>query len=176
MRVRMALHTGGAELRDGDYKGFTMARVARLLSAGHGGQVLISATTEALLRGELPNGTRLRDLGEKRLKDLVRPEHIFQLVAPDLPADFPPLTTLEAFHHNLPVQLTSFVGREKEIAEARRLLGAARLLTLVGPGGAGKSRLALQVGAELLDQFPHGTWLVELAPVADGALESLALP
>jgi hypothetical protein len=103
------------------------------------------------------------------LKDLVRPEHVFQVVAPDLPIDFPPLKSLSAFPHNLPVQLTSFVGREQEIAEARHLLSTTHLLTLTGPGGTGKTRLCLQIAAEVLPDYPDGVWLVELAPLADPA-------
>ncbi len=170
LRVRMALHAGAAELRDGDYWGFTLARVARLLPAGHGGQVLLSQATADLLADETPDGCALRDLGEHRLKDLVRAECIYQLAAPGLPEAFPPLKTLDAHRHNLPVQLTSFVGREREMAEAARLLGAARLLTLVGPGGSGKTRLALQASAEVVEQYSHGAWFVELAPLADPTL------
>lgn len=170
LRVRMSLHTGNAEERDGDYFGPPLNRVARLLSAGHGGQVLLSAATQELVRDQLPEGASLRDLGERRLKDLDRAERIFQLVVPDWPADFPPLKTLEVFPNNLPVQLTSFVGREKEMAEIKRLLAAARLLTLTGPGGTGKTRLALQVAADSLDAFLDGVWLVELADISDPAL------
>ena len=170
IRVRVALHTGNAQERDGDYFGPSLNRVARLLSAGHGGQILISAVTQELVRDQLTPGVSLNDLGERRLKDLDRAERIFQLVVPGLPADFPPLKTLESFPNNLPLQLTSFVGREKEIAEVKRLLGAARLLTLTGPGGTGKTRLSLQVAADLLDRFPDGVWLVELAVVSDPAL------
>jgi len=170
IRVRVALHTGNAQERDGDYFGSPLNRVARLLSAGHGGQTLISAATQELVRDQLTPGVSLKDLGERRLKDLDRAERIFQLVIPGLPADFPPLKTLESFPNNLPLQLTSFVGREKEIAEVKRLLGAARLLTLIGPGGTGKTRLSLQVAADLLDRFPDGVWLVELAAASDPAL------
>ena len=170
IRVRAALHSGNALERDGDYFGSPLNRLARLLSVGHGGQTLLSAATQELVRDQLAPGVCLRDLGERRLKDLDRPEHIFQLVAPDLPADFPALKTLEAFPNNLPLQLTSFVGREKEIAEVKRLLGAARLLTLTGPGGAGKTRLSLQAAADVLDRFTDGVWLVEFAPITNPAL------
>jgi predicted ATPase/class 3 adenylate cyclase len=170
IRARMALHSGIAQERDGDYFGPPVNRVARLLAAGHGGQVLLSLATVELLRDHMPEDTSLRDYGERRLKDLVRPEHIFQLLAPDLPSEFPPLKSLESFPNNLPVQLTSFVGREKEIAEVKRLLTATHLLTLMGTGGAGKTRLSLQVGSELLDVYPDGVWFIEFAPLTDATL------
>ena len=170
LRVRMALHSGEAEHRDGDYFGQTLNRVARILAAGHGGQTLLSRVTAERVREELPREITLRDLGERRLKDLSRPERIFQIIANDLPADFPPLRSLEVLPNNLPAQLTTFVGRAREMAELKRLLGSNRLLTLTGPGGTGKTRLSLQVAAEVLDRFPHGVWLVELATVSDEAL------
>ena len=170
IKVRMALHTGAADERDGDYFGPPLNRVARLLSAGHGGQTLLSTITEELARDHLPQGASLRDMGERGLKDLVRPEHIYQLLAPGLPAEFPPLKTLDAFHTNLPAQLTSFIGREKEIVTVKKLIATNRLTTLIGPGGAGKTRLSLQVAADLLDSFPDGVWFVEFAPLTDPAL------
>jgi hypothetical protein len=127
------------------------------LSAAHGGQTLLSLTTKAAL-GTLPENIELRDLGERRLKDLAHPERIFQVVAPDLPADFPPLNTLEAVPNNLPTALTSFVGRDREIAEVKRLLATTHLLTLTGAGGCGKTRLSLQIAADLLDTFSGGAW------------------
>jgi predicted ATPase/class 3 adenylate cyclase/Tfp pilus assembly protein PilF len=173
-RVRMALHTGNAEQRDNDYFGPALNRTARLLSAAHGGQILLSLSTRESVR-ELSNGMLLRDLGERRLKDLIRPERIFQVVTPELTTEFPPLRSLEAFAHNLPVQLTSFVGREREIAEVKRLLIDARLLTLTGVGGTGKTRLSLQVAADLLEQYTDGVWLVELASITDPALVAQAM-
>ncbi len=170
IKVRMALHVGAAQERDGDYFGPPLNRVARLLAAGYGGQTLLSAAAEELVRVYLPQGVELRDMGERRLKDLTRPEHIYQLLVPDLPAQFPPLKTLEAIRTNLPVQLTSFVGREKEIANVKQLIAADRLTTLTGPGGTGKTRLSLQVAADLFDSFPDGVWFIELAPLADPAL------
>ncbi len=167
IKVRMALHTGAAELRDSDYFGPPLNRVARLLATGHGGQVLLSLATEELVRDGLPTGVALRDMGERRLKDLIRPERVYQLVAPELPADFPPLRTLEARAHNLPIQLTSFVGRDREMQEIKALLRKTRLVTLTGTGGSGKTRLSLQVGADLVDDFADGIWLVELAPLAE---------
>lgn len=167
IRVRMGVYTGEAEARDGDYYGPALNRAARLMSVGHGGQILISAVTAELARDRLPTGLSLRDLGEHRLKDLVRPERIFQLAGAGLRVDFAPLKSLDLIPNNLPAQLTSFVGREAEIAEARRLLGATRLLTFTGSGGTGKTRLSLQVAAESLADFADGVWLVELAPLTD---------
>jgi predicted ATPase/DNA-binding SARP family transcriptional activator len=170
LRVRMALHTGIADERDGDYFGPTLNRVARLLDAGHGGQVLLSLPTEELVRDALPDGAGLRPLGEHRLKDLTRPEQLFQLLHPDLPSAFPPLRSLAAFTHNLPLQWTRFIGREQEIAQLKQLLPATPLLTLTGAGGCGKTRLALQVAADLLDAPHDGVWLVELAALTEPAL------
>lgn len=175
LRVRMALHSGEAEERDGDYFGRTLNRVARLLAAGHGGQTLFSRATAERVGGQLPQDVSLRDLGERRLKDLNRPERIFQLVAPDLRADFPTLRSLEVLPNNLPAQVTSFIGRASEMVEVKRLLGTTRLLTLTGPGGTGKTRLSLQVAADVLETFSHGVWLVELATVSDGGLVGEAI-
>ena len=172
IRVRMALHSGVTEERGDDYVGPALNRVSRLISAGSGGQVLLTQATCELVRDDLPCGASLLDLGEHRFRDLIHPEHIFQLEAPGLEADFPPLKTLDAFPHNLPIQLTSFIGREAEIARIKQLLtaDAHRLVTLTGSGGTGKTRLALQVATDLLEAFKDGIWLVELAPLADPAL------
>jgi predicted ATPase/class 3 adenylate cyclase/Tfp pilus assembly protein PilF len=172
LRVRMALHMGAAEERDGDYFGPPVNRVARLLSAAHGGQVLLSLPTHEMVRDQLPAGMNLAELGEHRLKDLFRPERVFQLVSPDLPSEFPPLRTLEAYRNNLPLQPTPLVGREKEVSEVCDLLGGdeTRLLTLTGPGGIGKTRVALQAAADLLDDFPDGTFFVQLATLTDTEL------
>jgi predicted ATPase/class 3 adenylate cyclase len=169
LRVRMALHTGAAEERDGDYFGPPLNRVARLLSAAHGGQVLLSLPTQELVRDQLPTQTSLRDLGEHRLKDLFRPERVFQLLAPELPSEFPPLRTLEAYRNNLPLQPTPLIGREKEVSEVCDLMRGdeTRLLTLTGPGGIGKTRVALQAAADLLDEFPDGTFFVPLATLSE---------
>ncbi|MGH7428600.1 MAG: ATP-binding protein, partial [Candidatus Methylomirabilaceae bacterium] len=168
--VRMALHTGVAESRDGDYFGPPLNRAARLLAAGHGGQILLFGTTYALVQEAPPAGVTLRSIGQHRLRDLARAEQIYQLVAAGLPVEFPPLRSLEHMPNNLPVQLTSFIGRAQEIKEVTRLLATTRLLTLAGAGGAGKTRLALQVAADLLEEFPDGVWLVEFASLADPAL------
>jgi predicted ATPase/class 3 adenylate cyclase len=167
INVRMGLHTGEAELRANDYHGQALNRAARIMSAGHGGQVLLSSATAELAREHLPADVSLLDLGEHRLRDLIRPERLFQLFAPDLPNEFPALTSLNALPNNLPPQLTSFIGREREMQEARKLLASARLLTLIGPGGTGKTRLSLQLAADQLSEFRDGVWLVELAPLSD---------
>jgi predicted ATPase/class 3 adenylate cyclase/Arc/MetJ family transcription regulator len=170
LRVRMALHSGNADERDGDYFGPTVNRVARLLAIGHGGQVLISRTCAELLHGEMPPHCELRDLGAHRLKDLAHPEQVHQLVAPDLPDAFSELRSLGNLSNNLPAQLTSFIGREEVVTEIKRLIDRHRLVTLVGAGGAGKTRCAIQVGAELLDGSGDGVWLAELAPISDPKL------
>lgn len=169
IKVRMALHTGAAEYRNEDYFGQTLNRVARLLAIGHGGQVLLSDVTQELVRDRLPPLVGLRDQGSHLLKDLMRPEHIFQLVHPHLPREFPPLRSLNNpnLPNNLPQQVTSFIGREREMAEITALLERTRLLTLVGTGGAGKTRLSLQFAADMLDGCGDGVWFVELAPIAD---------
>ena len=172
IRVRMGIHTGNAEVQeDGLYRGYvTLSYLQRLMSVGHGGQVLISFATQELVQDELPEGVELHDMGLRQLKDWNRPQHIFQLLVPGLPADFPPLNVSESFPHNLPAQLTSFIGRKRELTEVKQLLSDTRLLTLTGPGGTGKTRLSLQLAADLLKQFPEGVWLIELAPLADPTL------
>src|SRR5215217_6738040 len=177
LRVRVALHTGSADERGGDYFGPPLNRVARLLSAGHGGQVLLSSATQELVRDALPEGTKLRDLGKRRLKDLFRPERVFQAVTPGIPSSFPPLKTLDARINNLPAQPTPLVGRERELREVCGLLSEkeVRLLTLTGPGGIGKTRLGLQVAAELLNEFEDGVFFVALAPITDPALVASAI-
>jgi predicted ATPase/class 3 adenylate cyclase len=172
LRVRMALHMGAAEERDGDYFGPPVNRVARLLSAAHGGQVLLSLPTHEMVRDQLPAGVNLAELGEYRLKDLFRPERIFQLSAPGIPSEFPPLRTLEASPNNLPMQPTPLVGREREAGEVAERLRSeeVRLLTLTGPGGTGKTRLALQAAADLLEEFEDGVFFVALAAITDPEL------
>ncbi|HKY78250.1 MAG TPA: LuxR family transcriptional regulator [Acidimicrobiia bacterium] len=176
IRLRIGLHTGEAELRDeGNYMGPAVNRAARLRDLGHGGQTVMSGATHDLVVDRLPEGAWLTDLGRHRLRDLARPEQVVQLCHPDLPAEFSPLRSLDSFAHNLPVQLTSFIGRETEMAEVRRLLGDNRLVTLIGVGGAGKTRLALQVAAETLAEFPGGVWQVDLAPLSDPAVVPIAV-
>jgi predicted ATPase/class 3 adenylate cyclase len=176
-QVRMALHTGSAETRAGDYFGPALNRAARLLAAGHAGQVVLSLATEELVREHLPPDVTLRDLGTHRLKDLSLPERIFQLVAPDLPTAFPQLNTLDARRTNLPAQPTALIGREREVGAACTLLrrADARLVTLTGPGGIGKTRLGLQVAAELVEDFMHGVYFVDLAPIGDPHLVTGAI-
>jgi predicted ATPase/class 3 adenylate cyclase len=173
LRVRMGIHTGEVTLAGDDYVGIEVHRAARIGAAGHGGQVLLSSATRSLVEDRLPAGVTLRDLGEHRLKDLSRAERLAQLVIDGLRNDFPPPRTLDATPNNLPVQLTSFVGREGDVSAAERLLERTRLLTLTGPGGTGKTRLALQVAAEVADRFPDGVHFVPLAAISD---PSLVLP
>ncbi len=165
--IRIAIHTGAADERDGDYFGPPVNRVARLLSAGQGGQVLLSLPAEELVRDALPKGVSLMDLGEHRLRDLQRRERIFQVVTADTPIDLRPLRTLDTHPNNLPLQLTPFVGRVKELPTLAELLmrDDVRLLTLTGPGGTGKTRLAMQVAAEVIDRFRDGAFLVSLAAI-----------
>jgi predicted ATPase/class 3 adenylate cyclase/Tfp pilus assembly protein PilF len=170
VRVRMGLHTGEPILTPEGYVGLDVHRAARVNGCGYGGQILLSQGTRDLLGHELPSGVTLRDMGEHRLKDLLHPEHLFQVVIEGLPADFPALKSLSIKPNNLPLQLSSFIGREQEMAEVKRLLGATRLLTLTGTGGAGKTRLALQVTADLLEEYAEGVWLVELAALTEGNL------
>ncbi len=175
--VRMALHTGAVECRDNDYFGQPLNRVARLLWAGHGGQILLSDVTQELNRDHLPPGVALKNLGEQRLRDLARPETVFQVLRPDLLADFSPLRSLDSAElpNNLPQQLTSFIGREKEAEHVKALLSKTRLLTLTGSGGCGKTRLSLQVAADVLDDYPDGVWLIELAALTEAGLVTQTL-
>jgi predicted ATPase/class 3 adenylate cyclase len=169
VRVRMGLHTGEGRLGGDSYVGLDVHRAARIAAAGHGGQILLSAGTRALVEAVLPEGVTLRDLGAHRLKDLEQPEHLAQLVIAGLQEDFPPIRSLET-PSTLPAELTSFVGRQSEVDEATRLLATARLLTLTGPGGTGKTRLAIRIAASLLSSFRDGAFFVDLAPLTDPAL------
>ena len=177
IRVRMGIHTGEAELREGDYHGPALNRADRLMAAGHGGQILLSATTAAVCEGSLPPGATLRDLGEHRLRGLARPERIYQLLLPDLPANFPPLRSLGEYVVSLPTPATGFVGRGAEVKQIVDLLAdpGIRLLSLVGPGGAGKTRLAIQAaaltGREGDGRFADGVYFVPLAPL--GSAEAM---
>lgn len=167
IKVRMSLHTAAALERDGDYYGTQLNRAARLESAAHGGQILVSAATRELVKDELPDGAYLRDLGEHRLKDLDRPEHIYQLVADGLIEDFPPIRAMDAVRTNLPHLSTSFIGRRGELEEIINILAKSecRLLTFVGPGGVGKTRLSIQVASELVAEYPDGVYFVSLTAV-----------
>ena len=169
VRVRMGIHSGEASESAAGLVGLDIHRAARVAAVAHGGQVVLSASTAALLRDRLPDGAFLRDLGSHRLKDLGRPEQIFQLEAEGLPAAFPPLRSLDnpRLLNNLPAQVSRFIGRDAVLAEVRRLIGAFRLITLTGPGGVGKTRTGLQVAAELLDGSGDGVWFADLAPLLD---------
>lgn len=170
IKIRMGLHTGEAELRADDYYGQTLNRAARIMSAGHGGQLLISSVTAELAREHLPENSSLHDLGEHRLKNLSKTEHLFQVNTTDLLTEFPALKSLPALQNNIPIQVTSFIGRERELEEAKQKLEAARLLTLIGPGGTGKTRLSIQLAADLLPSFKDGVWFIELAPITEPSL------
>jgi predicted ATPase/class 3 adenylate cyclase len=170
VRVRMGLHTGEVQRVGDDLIGYAINRAARITGVAHGGQVLLSDATRGLVADSLPEGVRLRDLGPHRLKDLQEPERLAQLVIEGLRDEFPPLRSLERRPNNLPVQLTTFVGRERELVEAGELLRGTRLLTLTGPGGTGKTRLSLQVAAAAADHYPDGVWFVALDAVRDPAL------
>jgi len=167
LRVRMGIHTGDTESRQGDYFGPAMNRAARIMAAGHGGQVLVSGTAAA--SGYLPPGVQLRDLGMHRLKDLTEPEHLFQVIHEGLRSDFPAPRTLDGRPNNLPRQTTEFLGREAELAAIHLMLDSptTRLLTVTGPGGAGKTRIALQAAAEALDRFPDGVFFIDLSAERD---------
>jgi len=167
VRVRMAIHTGEATA---DYRGPDVNRAARIRAIGHGGQILISGVTAEIPREALPENAALIDLGQHRLRDLAETEHLFQLAHPELREEFPPLKSLSIFRQNLPVQLTSFIGRARERETVRTLINHHHVVTLVGSGGCGKTRLAIQVGADLLDQFPDGVLFVDLAPLSDPSL------
>lgn len=176
VRVRMALHTGPAEVKAGDYtsgeyaSGLSLSHTSRLLSAGHGGQILLSLAAAELVQDYLPEDVTLRDMGAPRLRDLIRAGIIYQVVVADLQSEFPPLETVDVCPNNLPLQLTSFIGREQELAQVKELLSQSRMLTLIGAGGSGKTRLALQVATSILESYPDGVWLIELASLSDPAL------
>ncbi|MET0441224.1 MAG: adenylate/guanylate cyclase domain-containing protein, partial [Casimicrobiaceae bacterium] len=167
LRARCGMHAGIVERRDNDFFGAAVNRAARIMAAAHGGQVLASQTVADLVSNRLPEDVRLRDLGSVRLRDLAGPERIFQVMHPSLPDAFPPLRSLESLPNNLPQPTTSFVGRERELADTRTLLARGRLLTLHGAGGIGKTRLSLQLAADALAEFPDGVWFVDLASLSD---------
>jgi predicted ATPase/class 3 adenylate cyclase len=170
--IRIGLHVGEASERNGDYFGPVVNRVARLMSIGHGGQILLSGVTRDLAHSNLPIGASLLDLGSHRLKDLTQAEHVWQLTIEGLRAEFPALKSLDTILNNLPIQPTSFRGRERDLDEVRSLLSQYKLLTLFGSGGIGKTRLALQVAAEILDHYPDGVWFIDFAPITNPELVS----
>jgi len=170
IKVRIGLHTGKAEQRTHNYYGPDVNRCARIRGLGHGGQILLSSVTTDLVRSLLPPGATVRSLGVHSLKGIAQPEEVYQLQYPGLPADFPPLYSPEAARHNLPLALSSFIGREREQGEVMAMMAEARLVTLMGSGGSGKTRLALAVAGDLVDHFPEGVWLAELAALGDPAL------
>ena len=178
VRVRIGLHTGEPQRSPEGYVGLDVHHAARIMSAGHGGQILLSQATSALVEQSLPDGVQMQDLGEHRLKDLRRPNRLFQLLVAGLPSTFPPLKTLDSHPNNLPIEPTPFIGREREVAALTRLLARpeVRLVTLTGPGGMGKTRLALQVAAEVSDEYSDGVFMVPLAPIteAEQVIEAIA--
>ncbi|HKW80358.1 MAG TPA: tetratricopeptide repeat protein [Casimicrobiaceae bacterium] len=175
LAVRCGLHAGVTDRRDGDFFGTAVNRAARIMSVAHGGQTLVSEAVATLTGERLPLGVALRDLGLVRLRGLTQPERVFQLVHPGLRQDFPALRSLESTPNNLPQRLTSFIGRGRELAEVGGLLAKTRLLTLIGVGGIGKTRLSLEVAVDLVDEYPDGVWYVELAPLTDGRLVAQAV-
>ena len=176
LKVRMGIHIGNAEWSGKDYMGYvTLARSARIMSVAYGGQIIISDNAFEVAKEKTDAQITYRDLGERRLKDLIQPMKLYQIVTSELPADFPPLKTLDARPNNLPVQLTNFIGRENEIPEVKKALANTRLLTLTGTGGTGKTRLSMQIAADMIDEFANGVWITELAPLTDPALINLKI-
>lgn len=176
LKVRIGIHRGPAEWHNGKYMGYiTLARSARIMSAANGGQILISEEALSSEGRKLREDISFRDLGLRRLKDLIQPLRLYQVLSPGIAEDFPPLKTLDARPNNIPVQLTSFIGRKNELSRLRELLGTTRQLTLTGTGGAGKTRLSIQLGADMIDEFPNGVWLVEFASISEPALIAEAI-
>lgn len=164
VKVRIGIHSGNAEWNGSDYMGYmTLARSSRIMSAANGGQIILSDKSYELIKESIPGNISFRDLGVRRLKDVIQPVRLFQINAPGLREDFPPLKTLDARPNNLPVQMTSFIGRENEMKELKEIISKERLVTLIGTGGTGKTRLSLQAGADMIDEFANGVWLIELA-------------
>ena len=176
IRIRASLHTGTAGVQLGDYYGSAVNRAARLRGIAHGGQTVMSGSTWELVQDQMPEGVTVKDMGEHGLKDLTRPEHVYQINIEGVPDDFPALKSLEAVPNNLPQQLTDFVGREKELADAKHLLADTRLLTILAPGGTGKTRLGIQAAADLISDYPDGVFFVGLADIgsSDEIIQSIA--
>ena len=176
IRIRASLHTGTAGVQLGDYYGSAVNQAARLRGIAHGGQTVMSASTWELVQDQMPEGVTVKDMGEHGLKDLTRPEHVYQINIEGVPDDFPALKSLEAVPNNLPQQLTDFVGREKELADAKHLLADTRLLTILAPGGTGKTRLGIQAAADLISDYPDGVFFVGLADIgsSDEIIQSIA--
>ncbi|HLJ83591.1 MAG TPA: adenylate/guanylate cyclase domain-containing protein [Candidatus Eremiobacteraceae bacterium] len=170
LKVRIGIHVGQAEERDGDYFGPTVNRVARLMSIGHGGQVLVSDAVREQIRAQVPLDATLTDLGLRRLKDLMRPERVWGVTVAGLPSEFAPLTSLDARPNNLPVQTTALLGRDDQLGAIKQLMTSRQFVTICGAGGVGKTRCAVQVGADLIDHFEHGVWFADLAPISDAGL------
>jgi len=172
VKVRIGIHTGEGELQeDGQYQGYlALSQVQRIMSCGHGNQTLLSRPTETLLRGQLPDGIDLLDMGRHNFKGVPQAVRVFQVNVPGLQQEFLPLRTFDILPNNLPAQLTSFVGREKELEDVKRLLKDTHMLTLIGPGGTGKTRLSIQAANDVLSQYPDGVWMVDLAPILDPLL------
>ena len=175
LRARCGLHAGIVERRDNDFFGTVLNRAARIMAAAHGGQVLVSQALSVLLSDRLPPGIELLPLGAVRLRDLASPESVFQVLHPSLRREFPALRSLSSTPNNLPQQVTSFIGRDRELSELRRGLRKGRLVTILGAGGLGKTRLSLQAAADVMDDYPDGIWLVELAPIADARMVPQAI-
>ena len=168
IKVRMGIHTGKSEWNGSDYMGYvTLARTQRIMSAAYGGQILISENVYEMFS---ENSISVRDLGNRRLKDLIQPVNLYQILSTEIPADFPPLKTLDARPNNLPVQLTNFIGRETDISEIKKTLTNSRLITLLGPGGTGKTRLSMQIAADMIDEYSNGVFIAEIAQVSDPSL------
>ncbi len=176
IKIRASIHTGHADLQLGDYYGSAVNRAARLRAIAHGGQTVMSGSTWELIQDSPPQGATITDMGEHALKDLTRPEHVYQLNPSGLPTDFPPLASLDAVANNLPRQVTEFVGRTQELEQAKELLTKTRLLTILAPGGTGKTRLAIQAAADLTSDYPDGVFFISLAEVArlDDIIQAIA--
>ena len=171
IKVRMGLHSGEAEFINKDYSGYvTLSRSQRIMSVAHGGQILITQEVYDAIKDKPENKLTFKDFGERKMKDILLPEHVYQIVSDNIPSEFPPLKIQDARQNNLPSSLSEFIGRRKEINEIKQLFPKIRLLSLIGAGGTGKTRLAIQLVSELIDEFDNGVWIIELSPVTDPEL------